>query len=961
MLKEIEMHRTLMVIVFALSFVKVSFSQNLENKSEDAVSIDESIRFGVLKNGITYYIKPLENPEEKLNMVFIVKTGSFDEEVHETDFAHHIEHLAFRPSENFPEGLKGNPKLLSTLGMNFRELGAVTSGNFTRYNYIPPFQNSKAILTGLKWFRDISDGLDLSEQSINRERGVLLQEFLAGEATQDQQKTEEILNSKIFPCLDSHQDFVEKNKSFPFKDLQEYYFRWYRPDRMAISIVGKIKNVDSIEKLIKTTFESLEPSGKIKESFNCGGNYLESPKSFAVVRSDPESLRNVHGVSNLITLFFRDPFSWKKSEGLDGAKRKIKINLLTKILNQRFKEKEMAYNISSKRYSSHLFLMNNRITEPISAIEINISSENDFEKESIEESIYLLKQFRKYGIQQEEFDDAKNNLLENKDPESPESPDYWINEIINHYAFGEALPTGKNSLIREWILELTKEELNDFIEVVISPMPDDIGIIIPEGDNTVLISEAKTRKTIKNAFKKTVLPFEREQPPKQLLSKKELRLLNVQTENFKPTKKEGNISTYKLKNGISVILRPTRTSSNKQNITLHGFSPNGAMCFPKEDYFSAIYSTRIILHSGAKNFTKFDLDRYYKDFDSVQIKISPYITYNETGIKAEGSNQKIDEMLQLVYLYIAKPRKDSLAFEDWKNLFLEGTSASMNTSNDLFDELNVLTDDFSRLPQASRSISSIKRIKFDKVYGIYNSLFSDIGDFTFIVSGEFNEAEILPLLQKYLGNIPSKKKLDCNTLKITGVLPKGPVSKKLNSPDLYETINSFYGLRYVWPQELQRDWKEEIKVKALGYLASNLVFGLRAKEGLSLYYFSAAGEYNRVMNRNQVSFQYVCNPEELSVVKSKTSQIIQKIKNGDVSNEVFQIAMNELQNGYDKDYLMTPQKSAERFYRNKRYKEPIICPSEMETYIETLEIQDLQNMAQKFFQEEFFYEIIMEN
>lgn len=960
MFKKIKNYRALLVIVLVLFSVKASIGQNIETSSNDNLLLDESIRFGVLKNGITYYIKPLDNSQEQLKMFFLVKTGSFDEEAHETNFAHHIEHLAFRPSNNFPNGLNGNPELLSGIGMNSNELGGMTSGNFTRYYFNPPYNDSKAIATGIKWFRDIADGLDLSERSVNRERGVLLQEFLAGEATQDEENTEEILNSKIFPCIDSHQDFVEKNKSFPYKNLREYYFRWYRPERMAMGVVGKIKNIDSIERLIKITFGSLKAKEGFRENFECGENYLQSPKNFAVVRSNPESLKNIHGDSNLITLFYRDPFIWKNSKGLDGLKRNIMFGLLTKILNERFKEKEAAYNNTSKLFSSHFFIITNRIKEPISSLKIYINEKKNFEKEALQKSIGLIKQFGYFGSQQEEFEEAKTNLLEDIKNESPELPEYWTDEIVNHFAYGEGLPTGKKIMIRDWLLGLSKEEFNEFIKEIISPMPDDIGVIIPNDFNTILSSEAKTRKIIKDAYQKPVASYKKVQPLKQLLSDKEFHSLKVQTENLETIKGFGGIKKFKLKNGISFILRPSNNSDTK-SILLHGFSPYGASCFPKEDYFSAMYAAQIVSNSGVGNFTKFDLTRYYQSLDSVHININPYIDYHEAGIKAEVSKEKFEDVLQLVYLYIAKPRKDPVAFDDWKNWLLEATSASLNTGNELFDELNVVTADFSRRPKASRSISSVNKIKLDKSHEIYESLFGDIENFTFIISGDYDETEILPLLQKYLGNLPSKKGKDCKSTKSIEILTKGPVLKTTNPPNLYETLNSFYGLRFVWPQEKQGDWKEEIKVKALGYLASNLIFGLRAKEELSLYYFGAGGEYNRQMNRNQVSFQFVCKPEELLFIKNRTLQIIEQIKSGDVSNEVFEIAMNELRALYSEDYLMTSAKTAERFYRNIRYNEATACPSEMENYVDQLKVNDLQKLAQKYFQEEFFYEVVMEN
>src|SRR5690554_5055210 len=72
---------------------------------ENPSSLDGSIRYGKLDNGLAYYIKSLPNSQEKINLRFFVLAGSNHEGRDHLQMAHFLEHMAFKSTKHFPFGL----------------------------------------------------------------------------------------------------------------------------------------------------------------------------------------------------------------------------------------------------------------------------------------------------------------------------------------------------------------------------------------------------------------------------------------------------------------------------------------------------------------------------------------------------------------------------------------------------------------------------------------------------------------------------------------------------------------------------------------------------------------------------------------------------------------------------------------------------------------------------------------
>ncbi|TDN87075.1 putative Zn-dependent peptidase [Salegentibacter sp. 24] len=943
------------LVVWSLIFLWILpvLAQTSSHNSEDSLTLDKSIRTGVLDNGLTYFIKPLQNSNQQITMNFLVKVGSQDEQQHELNFAHHIEHLSFRPSDNFPDGLKNNSKILSQFGMKMYDIYGRTGAGVTRYFYNVPYENEKAINTGLLWFKDIASGLDLNKKSIDRERGVLLQEYRGGVASRAQTTAYNDVHSTLFSVVNSKKSFSSHNRNFPHQDLQKFYNKWYQPQRMAVIIAGNIENTEQLEENIKSIFQELKSSeNKVEPKGKEQSNPKREKNFTSVVRNSNGNSAYEFKAVNMY-FFYKHKVDKKKDEGLGRLQRQIQGEIVTDILKTRFSESSKIDDRTTI-YSSYTPVWN----IPRDMLTITINTELQYEKVALENTLYILRQFVEYGITEEEFKNAKDNILETLESYDTSKNRYWVNEIEDYFVNGQALPTNKKEIITNWLSKLSKEEINRLIKEIIKPSPDKMGLIFPEDSESPLISKEKTQEIIKKKAMKKVLPYKPKSEIKRLLSQNQMDSLPIGKKlNAKPGKLDTEI--YSLKNGSKLILKPMK-STNSNALTIRGFSPFGASYFPKEEYNSTMFATSIIRSSGVGSYEKKDLKKFYENTQSIKLGFNPYIFSNESGFESEVSIKELDKFLQLLYLYFTKPRKDQAAFENWKKGYLQDARYIINPSKDLIDALKKVTRDSTRLPIASDLVKASQRVNLNVAHRNYQELFGNIGNFTFIVTGDFDSDAVLTAFQKYVGNIPSNSRTICTDKNKAIEIPDGPKYYELSASDLYETENSFYGIRFVHNPPDKKVWQEELKIRVLGQMLNSLIYDLRDKEELSLYTISAGAYFDRRTQRFEVQFRFSCLPEQLPIIREKTNKIIENLKEADISEKVFENQKNRIRSIYTPQALNQPSYIARKLYRYYRFEEPPIASSAIENYLKDLTFKEIIQTAKTYLKPEYMHEVKME-
>ena len=214
---------------------------------------------GQLANGMHYYIKHNEEPKGQASFYFAQNVGSILENDQQQGLAHFLEHMAFNGTENFKG--KAMLKYLEKHGVTFgSEINAFTSFDETVYNINSvPVNNEQLIDSVLLVLHDWSGSLSLTDEEIDNERGVIHEEWRSSNTASSrvniQKWTQGFLRgSKYAERLPIGKMDIVKN--FKYKELRDYYKRWYRPDQQAVIVVGDIDE-KVIEEKIKKTFSSI--------------------------------------------------------------------------------------------------------------------------------------------------------------------------------------------------------------------------------------------------------------------------------------------------------------------------------------------------------------------------------------------------------------------------------------------------------------------------------------------------------------------------------------------------------------------------------------------------------------------------------------------------------------------------------------------------------------------------------
>lgn len=940
---------------------------------ESPLPLDPSIRHGQLANGFTYFIKNIENSSEKINMHLYVKTGTWHQQQNQMDFAHALEHLAFKCAPNFPINLLNNPELLARLGMEKGDIFAHTRSMYTSYNFDIPKHNLNAMDMGLLWFRDISD-LQLTTDKINSERGPLRQEVTFKQGSNIQKwfvKTR--MESRLFPFKLDWSNFFDHNSNFQPSSLRAFYKHWYHPDRMGLVIVGEISDIDLVESKIKSQFSDLK--GRSKPWMDTHIQYLKGPDQLIVEEqnSDTQDTDDIifylHLRDNKI-LDKQNRSTWK------GLQRQVVWAMLNKLslLNSRFKEATNSYNTSTTAFGhSEIQVL------PIYTVRITANSRDG--KEAFEKFIRILYQIKEQGFTQNEWENAKMEQLTDLKSMDVTRSKYWVDQIRDYYVYETALPKGKVKKLEQWLSRLSLEDFNSLIGQYFSEICNDIGIIVPHGQKS-MYSETKVRGWLENVLDEVPQPYTAPEIPRQLLSAFEISALKevgyhelIKTSSL-PVLKNGRVlkrvklqgvREFVLNNGIKIVLDNSDSRNNK--VYIHGFSSKGASSFPKTNYFSAINAPLIIKNAGVGEMDKFELDRFL-DSTSLWQGVFPYINDNETGIKGSANIKDLEKLLQLIYLYITEPREDQEAFEDWK--LMEKNRYLNARSNTITSDYNAAMANFigdnSEVLKGVRRLRGVSKTNMARAYKIYKQLFTNPGDFTFIVSGNYSESEVLPLVQKYLGNLPDlSDKEACFPYKIREKSSiEGPLYQEFSPKSIgafYNMKSVMYSLRFIAPAHNLVDWKEQIKVEVLGFLMNSKVQELRYIDGFTLYNMRAFGGLNKNLSSYDIEIRLDIIPKELEALRKASKEMILEIKNRSFTEARFdQVIQNTALSIY-KSRKQSTFHRLQQLHDYYVYKQPWVTLSESDIahYIRSLTLEDVRETAQKYLNEDYLIEFVMQN
>jgi len=831
--------KLLLILAFIGLFSGIVFSQTFN--PGDVISPDPGIRIGRLANGLTYYIRQNLKPEQRIELRLAINAGSVCETDGQQGLAHFMEHMCFNGTKNFPSNRMVD--MLEEMGVKFgAELNAYTSFDETIYMLKVPSDREEWVNRGFQVLEDWAHQVTLDEKEIDKERGVIVEEWRLGLGAEDR------MQAKYIPVLLKGSLYAERLpigkidiiKSFAYDSLRNFYKSWYRPDLMAVAVVGDI-DPDVAEKKVKEYFE------RIPAAVNPG-----TRKEFAVPgNSEPliSVVTDKEATGYTVMIFFKHP---RSAEGTYGEYRdQVLRSLYTGMLNNRFRE------IAQKPESPFIYAgsgYGSFIGRSIETFQLMASAkENQIEK-SMEVILEENERVRRFGFLASELERQKKDLFTMyetmaKEADKTESSSY-ADEYLRNYLENEPIPGIKKEfeIVGSYLPGITLEEINSLSKKLVSD--DNIVVLVTaqEKEGVKVPSEAQVLDIIKSVKEMKIDVYSEDVSEAPLLDRIPVRGKVVQ-------RTENSIFGYtdlKLSNGVRIILKPTDFKNDE--ILFSSYSPGGTSLYPDDDIMSATLAPAIISQSGLG---EYDFISLQKKLSGNTAKVNPYINNLHEGITGSCSPKDLETMFQLNYMYFTAVRRDEAAFNAYVSRLRNMIKPMRSNPLVIFqDTLTKIVSSFSKRVIAVPTDAQIDKISLDRIMTIFRDRFADAGDFTCFMTGNFKTDSVIPLLEIYLGGLPSKGRKE----EWKDVEPEFPDGKVITDVPLNSEPQSRVAM--IWNGDFR--WKDKYRqgfAMLMNILSIKLRESMREEQG-GVYGISFSGSPTRYPTPEySITSMWGCNPD----------------------------------------------------------------------------------------------------
>lgn len=870
-------------LVFFLLMVSACFpALRAQEKLTAKLPVDPSVKIGKLSNGLTYYIRENLKPENKVELRLVINAGSILEDDDQQGLAHFTEHMAFNGSANFEKN--DLVSFLQSIGVEFgADLNAYTSFDETVYILPIPTEKKENVEKAFQILEDWASTVGFDPEEIDKERGVVLEEERSGRGA------EERMFRITYPKMLEGSRYadrlpigkVEVLKSFKPEVITRFYKDWYRPDLMAVIVVGDIEPANA-EALIKKHFSHLKNPANPRPRDKAA--VPPRKKSEGLVVTDKEATHHLVDIN----------FSYKpaKDQGTFGAYRELLMRgLFSSMLSQRMQE------LMQKEEPPFLYAANT-----FGSLARGYESYNAYaylSKAGVEPAIRALvaenERARKFGFTPAEFDRTKKMMLKSierayNERDKTES-DRLVAEYIRHFLEEEPIPGIENEYkyYQRFLGEVTLEEVNQYVakmipgptepKLVIFTGPEKAEFNIPNNEELLAMTEA--------AYQQEVAPYEEKAIAATLMENAPAPGKTVSE------KKNAALGTHEilLSNGVQVILKPTDFKNDQ--VILAASRLGGQYHYEAADRLNAEYAASLVAQMGIGNFSPVDLRKVLAGKNA---SATPRLGTISEGINGQSSATDVETLLQLVNLYFTRPRKDQELFHSFIN---KQQAMYQNMQADpqyTFQEtvLSTLYKDHPWAPQLPKP-ETFSEIDLDRALKIYQDRFGNANGFTFVLAGTFDPDAIKPLLETYLGSLPATA--ETSSVRDVGLRPaEGPLKKEVNKGTEAKSL-----IRMFWNGEAPYSEDEHFRIQALVEVMNIKIIETLREELSGIYGGGMYGTLNKYPYQHySFGITIPCGPENVDKLIAAALAEIEKV----VANGPSETDLSKVKETWKQQYLV---------------------------------------------------------
>ena len=730
-------------IFSALLILSCAVLASAQQPQMPPIPTDPNVRIGKLENGLTYYIRHNEKPEKRADFYIAQKVGSILEEDNQRGLAHFLEHMCFNGTTNFPG--KGIINWLETIGVRFGEnLNAYTSIEETVYNIdnVPVIRDG-IVDSCLLILHDWANDLTLAEAEIDNERGVIHEEWRTGQGAM-MRMYEQALPKAMAGSKYGHRlpiGTIEVIDNFPYQALRDYYEAWYRPDQQGIIVVGDI-DVDKVEAKIKELFSPIPmPANAPERKYEPVPDNKEPIVTIAKDKEQP---------STMIYLWHKHPATPNEAKGNIGyLVQNYLFSMISSMMHARLEELRQGANppfIYAASGDSD-FLMA-KTTEAYVGMAM---SKDDGIPTALAALVREIERARKFGFTASEYARAKADYLRELESAYNERDkmknDEYVEEYVRHFIDNEPIPgiETEYAIMNQLVPNIPVEAINSILPQLIKDENIVINIFGPDKEGMVYPTEAEILDVLKKTKAEEITAYEDKVSDEPLLKEAPQAGKIVKTE-------EGPFGStaLTLSNGVRVVVK--NTDFKADDIRMRAYSPGGTSIFGTNEFIQIKMLNSVASLGGLGNFSSVDLE---KVLAGKKASVGAIVGSQTEILSGYCSPKDLETLMQLVYLSFTAPRMDDAAFESFK----QRTKASL--ANQEANPMVALSDTlqkemYGNHPMAKRfKAEMVDQIDYNRIMEMYKDRFKEAGDFTFLFVGNINLEEAKPLIETYLGGLPT--------------------------------------------------------------------------------------------------------------------------------------------------------------------------------------------------------------
>jgi len=853
------MYKINKLICFLLVYIisLFAFGQTDPYDLNKELPIDRNVIKNKLDNGLTYYIRSNKKPENRAELTLVVNAGSVQEDEDQQGLAHFCEHMAFNGTKNFPKNKLVN--YIESIGMKFGpEVNAYTSFDQTVYGIKIPLNRLGLLDTGLMILADWAYNVSYDDEEIDKERGVIHEEWRMGRGA------DERMMQKYLPVVFYKSRYAERLPigkieiidNFKHDAVKRFYRDWYRPDLMAVVVVGDF-DAQLVEQKIRSVFSAIPKplNPREKENFDIP----DHDSLLVCVAKDKEANYS------LAQIYHKHPLFIQKTIG--DYRQSIVNNLFNNMLNKRLEElrqkEDPPFVFAYAAYTPFIGPKDVFLNLAMSANNKTLTALQSLMEEN--------ERVKKYGFTESEFEREKKSLLKEyenmyNERNKIESEDYVAEYVRNFGINQEPIPgiEFEYELYKKFIPLISLEEVNKLAYKWITDNNKVIVIAGPDKEDVTFPEEKDIFELAKKINHIEITPYVDKISDLPLISK-----MPVKGKIKKTTKNKSlDFIEWTLSNGTKVVVKPTDFKDNE--ILFHAFSVGGNSLYSQKDDISAKIAADVFNASGVGAYDKIELDKKLSD---KIVEITPFIRELTEGFEGRCAPQDAETLLQLLYLYFTQARINKESFNSYiSRKKAEYENSELSPESTWRDTIVSVMSQYHprRRPWNSIIIDEADYKRIDK---IYRERFADPNNFIYVFVGNIDIKTFKPLVEQYIGGLPSLNRNE--TWKDLGIrYPSQNIDKtvfkgKENKSYVYISYTGNF------------DYNQQniIEAEMLTSILSTKLLEIVREDKSSAYSIGAYANMERLpVASYSITITFGCDPDKVDEITNIINKEIERLK-----------------------------------------------------------------------------------